>query len=157
MRTFLGIDNGVSGAITIISAEGEVVLHEKMPVVTCLSYTKKKQWINRVDVLKLTKILSDLQPSFCMIERPMVNPTRFKATISALRCLEATEIVLELCQVPYQFIDSKEWQRVFLPKSCSKGDLKPAAVAVCKRLFPKVKVVNADSLLIAEYCRRMKR
>jgi hypothetical protein len=157
MKTFIGIDNGVSGAITIMDEYCNVLLHIKTPVKNCLNYTKKKAFVNRINFQQLkTALLIAGDNSFCMIERPMVNPTRFKATISAIRCLEATEILLEELQIPYQFIDSKEWQKALLPSKLIKEELKRAADSVGKRLFPKLKIVNSDSLLIAEYCRRVK-
>jgi len=159
-RTFIGIDNGVSGAVTILSESGFVHLHIKTPIKNCLNYTKKKAFINRVDFKELTDVLFDNIANdipFCMIERPMVNPMRWAASVSALRCLEATQIILEELQIPYQFIDSKEWQKVLLPSGLVKEQLKKAADEVAKRLFPKQVVVNSDSLLIAEYCRRVKK
>lgn len=157
MNSFIGIDNGVSGAVTILNEWNEVVLHIKTPIKNHLNYTKKKAFINRVDFILLKNALASAgHDAFCMIERPMVNPTRFKATISAIRCLEATEILLEELQIPYQFIDSKEWQKVLLPSKLVREELKRAADDVGKRLFPKLKIVNSDSLLIAEYCRRTK-
>jgi len=154
-KTFIGIDNGVSGAITILSIDNEIILHEKTPVKKCLNYTKKKAFMNRVSFKNLANILKVAgDNTFCMIERPMVNPGRFNASISALRCLEATEILLEELQIPYQFLDSKEWQKELLPSGLVKEELKKAADSVAKRLFPKAKIVNADSLLIAEYCLR---
>jgi len=93
---------------------------------------------------------------FCLLERPMVNPGRFKATASALRALEATLIVLERLNIPFQYIDSKEWQRHLLPKGIEKDELKKAALDVARRLFPSVQTKDADSLLIAEYARRMR-
>lgn len=157
-RVFVGIDNGVSGAITILSQSGEVILHIKTPVKNCLNYTKKKAFHNRVDIPRLDNaLLIVYHNSFCMIERPMINPMRWVASVSAIRCLEATEIVLEKRQIPYQFIDSKEWQKVLLPSGLKGDQLKKAADDVGKRLFPKLKIVNSDSLLIAEYCRRIKR
>ena len=161
-RLYIGIDNGVTGGITALDQHGKVIPHKAMPVKNCLSYTKKKQWVNRVDVPELTLLLSgfalDYDETFCFVERPMINPGRFKATISAVRCLEATEIVLQLTEIPYQFIDSKEWQSKTLPKGIKKEEeLKKAAIHVCGRLFPKVKVVNADCLLIAESCRTSRR
>jgi hypothetical protein len=89
--------------------------------------------------------------TYCMIERPLVNPSRFTATISALRCMEATEIVLEELLIPYQWIDSKEWQKVVLPSGLKGDDLKVAATQVATRLYPRLKIVNADCLLIALY------
>ena len=157
-RVFIGIDNGVSGAITVLSESGSVLIHIKTPVKNCLNYTKKKAFHNRVNFKSLYNSLRVVKTnSFCMIERPMINPTRWVASTSALRCLEATEIVLEELQIPYQFIDSKEWQKVLLPSGLVKEQLKKAADDVAKRLFPKLTIVNSDSLLIAEYCRRIKR
>jgi hypothetical protein len=158
-RIFIGIDNGVSGAVTILTESGNIIAHIKTPVKNCLNYTKKKAFHNRVDFVQLHKELnfgSNYTP-FCMIERSMVNPMRWVASVSAIRCLEATEIVLEELQIPYQFIDSKEWQKVLLPSGLKGDQLKKAADDVAKRLFPKQKIVNSDSLLIAEYCRRVKR
>ena len=159
-RVFIGIDNGVSGAITILSESGFVHLHIKTPVKNCLNYTKKKAFHNRVDFRVLQDALSDTianDSPFCMIERPMVNPMRWIASVSAIRCLEATEIILEELQIPYQFIDSKEWQKALLPSGLKGDQLKKAANDIAKRLFPKQDIVNADSLLIAEHCRRIKR
>ena len=154
-RFFWGIDNGVTGGITVLDEQGVVKLHIKTPVKKHLNYTKKKAFINRLDATILKPILETYaSDSFCMIERPMVNPTRFTATISAIRCLEATETILELLEIPYQFIDSREWQRILLPSGLKGDELKFAAEEVAKRLFPKQKILNADSLLIAEYCRR---
>ena len=155
---FVGIDNGVSGAVTILSETGYVILHVNTPIKNCLNYTKKKAFLNRVDFNELRNIfLYAGVDSFCMIERPMINSFRFNASISAARCLEATEILLEERQIPYQFIDSKEWQKILLPSGLKKGESKKAADDVAKRLFPSIGIVNSDSLLIAEYCRRMKK
>lgn len=157
-RVFMGIDNGVSGGITILNESAGVILHIKTPVKNCLNYTKTKAFFNRVDVLKMREaFLYAGSDSFCMIERPLVNPGRFKATISAIRCLEATLILLEERGIPYSYIDSKEWQKALLPSGLKGDELKRAAEQVCKRWFPKIDIVNADSMLIAEYCRRMKK
>jgi hypothetical protein len=88
-----------------------------------------------------------------MIERPMVNPRRFKATVSALRALEATQIVLEINKVPFEFVDSKSWQKELLPHGLHGDELKSAACDIAKRMFA-MNVKDADSILIAEYCRR---
>ena len=159
-KIFIGIDNGVTGGITILYESGKVLKHIKTPIKNCLNYTKKKAFMNRVAFQELKTILGNstyYHDSFCMIERPMVNPMRWIASVSALRCLEATEIILEELQIPYQFIDSKEWQKALLPSELKGDQLKKAALDIGKRLFPKQDIVNADSLLIAEYCRRTKR
>ena len=93
-----------------------------------------------------------------ILERPMVNPGRFKATISAIRCLEATVIALESLYIPYMYIDSKEWQRSMLPDGIKGApNLKKASLDIGNRMWPSLmnsKMKDADSLLIAEYCKR---
>ena len=65
--------------------------------------------------------------------------------------------MLEKLGIPYQFIDSREWQSVMLPKGTKGSDLlKKASYDIGKRLFPGLveKQKDADSLLIAEFVRR---
>lgn len=164
MKTYIGIDNGVTGSISIIS--GSKVFHFKTPVKKELSYTKIKQYINRIDFSQLGVLLAKayFNKVFCLIERPMINPLRWKASMSAIRALEATLIQLEELEIPYQYIDSREWQKELLPSGIVKNEklkgskksnlLKKAAVDIAKRLFPSIKTKDADSLLIAEYARR---
>jgi len=159
---FIGIDNGVSGSIGIVPSSDEkdlVPQYLKMPVKKELSYTKVKQWINRIDTLSLFTILNTYISSKVVLamERPMINPGRFKATVSAIRALEATLIVIERLGFSYRYLDSKEWQKVLLPSGLESNELKEASLQVGVRLFPKVdytKFNDADGLLIAEYLRR---
>jgi hypothetical protein len=136
------------------------------PVKSQLSYTKKAQRITRVDVTGLKSYLQQHSGNWknggclCVIERPMVNPGRFKASISAVRALEATLTILEDLCLPYQYIDSKEWQKELLPKGLKGTDeLKKASVEIACRLFPHLntqirKHKDGDGILIAEYARR---
>lgn len=171
---YIGIDNGVSGSIGIIS-EFEVSLHTT-PVKLCLNYQKVLTKINRVDVSELERLLpNDVGNSLCMIERPMVNPMRFDASLSAIRAFEATLIVLDRMSVPYSVVDSREWQRALLPSGLWKmtdgkvvngkkrkgglkaepKELKFASLQTCARLFPSISLKgfkDADGLLIAKFC-----
>jgi len=157
-RTIIGIDNGVTGGISILlSRDG--ISHIKTPVRKELSYTKAKKFISRIEVIPLERhlkmTLAGEDNPLCLMERPMLNPGRLTASISAMRALEATLIVLERLKIPYIYIDSKEWQKEMLPKGLKGSEqLKAAANDVAKRLFPQIKIYNADSLLIAEYGRR---
>jgi hypothetical protein len=154
IKIFCGVDNGVSGYITIITAEGEILAHKPTPIKKELSYTKTKQFINRIDGPALEQFLLLYNPIKATLERPMINPTRWKASMSAVRALEATIIVLELLKIPYEYIDSKEWQKAFLPSGLVKDELKKAAVDVARRLFPSITTKDADSILISEFTRR---
>lgn len=147
----VGIDNGTSGSIGILC--GHKAEWFKMPVRKELSYTKAKKYINRVDVNALRKILEITSgPTFATIERPMVNPGRFAATLSAMRCLEATLIVIEQLGIPYSYIDSREWQKTQLPSGLAGDELKQASLDIGRRLWPNLSFKpDADALLIARH------
>lgn len=159
---FIGFDNGVtSNGIGAISSTGKAELY-KLPTKKELSYTKEAKNISRIDYAGLLKLMQSISAEFGPVnirvglERPMVNSTRFNASLSAVRALEATLIAIEEMSWPYEYIDSKEWQKAVLPKGLKGGDeLKKASFDVGKRLFPKLDIKkDADGLLIAEYMRR---
>lgn len=157
-KIYIGVDNGVSGSIGIIFDDG-TYLYYPTPTKTEQSYTKAKQNISRIDYDGLQNIFEPLAADdvFVVLERPMVNPTRFKASVSAVRALEATLIVIEHRHYPYLYLDSKEWQKAMLPSGLEGPDLKIASLDIGKRLFPKIewkKLKDADGLLMAEYARR---
>lgn len=159
---FIGIDNGVTGSIGIINDNPYSYEYHKTPVKKALNYQKKATYFTRVDVEKLNSLLSSYEGNSDIllgIERPMVNPSRFLATGSALRALEATLIVIESKKIAYRYIDSKEWQKVMLPKHDKEDNLKILSLEVGKRLFPNLNLkgfTDCDGILIAEYLRRKK-
>jgi hypothetical protein len=159
MKTYIGIDNGVSGTIGIIYSHGKTEF-VKTPVKKEQSYTKKKQEISRVVIQDLYEILNIPTDVFALVERPMVNGTRFNASMSAVRALEATLNILELLDIPYQYIDSKEWQKELLPNGVKGSEeLKKASKDIGCRLFPQHRELiekhkDADGILIAEYAKR---
>lgn len=164
-RPYLGIDNGVSGALGAILSDGGASW-QPMPIRKELNYTKAKSWINRVDYERLFYTLrawKELEDSFGMqflvlLERPMVNPGRFQATVSALRCMEATLIAIEQVGLPYRYVDSREWQKVMLPSGLKGDELKKASVEVGRRMWPHLtlpKGADFDSLLMAAWAKQV--
>ena len=162
-KLYFGFDNGVTGTIGAIW--GNKTWFFEFPVKKEQNYTKKKGNITRViysDLLyKLAEVIveCDLPPMMCLIERPMVNPGRFAATISAVRALETTLNVIEVLKIPYQYEDSKKWQKELLPNGSVKEQLKVDSKTIGCRLFPQhseliTKHKDADGILMAEYCRR---
>ncbi len=138
------IDNGVTGTIGIIDSQNEETLFMEMPAKKVQDYTKKKKNITRIDAYGLYELINEHvagKPCMFFLERPMVNPTRFTATISAVRALEATISIIEALGLPYQFVDSKEWQKGLLPSSGKKGTdsatLKKESHDIGLRLFPQ--------------------
>ncbi len=158
----IGIDNGVSGTIGIIDDTGSIFI--ETPTISQQNYTKKKANVTRINWQALYDILQPCVGTNCFIllERPMVNPTRFMATTSALRSLEATLTVIEYLKLPHAYVDSKEWQKVLLPQGIKGSDeMKKASLDIGCRLFPQHSDLikrhkDADGLLMAEYCRRVK-
>ena len=125
-----------------------------MPIKRQRDYQKDEKHLNRVNVSSLKEIL-DLDNCNVTLERPMVNPTRFTSSVSALRAWEAVLITLEFLGHSYEVIDSKEWQKYF----GLAGDLKEASKLKAIELFPECereirKQKDGDALLIAEYKRR---
>lgn len=160
-KIYIGIDNGTTGSIGIVGDDhkGEIF---HTPTKKEQDYTKAKKLVTRLDSNGIMDILSRFNKNdiFVLLERPMINPTRWTASMTAIRCLEAQLIVLEVLGIPFQFIDSKEWQRIMLPKGLKGSDeLKKASKDIGKRLFPHLadfKHTDFDGILIAEYARRTK-
>ena len=160
-KTIIGIDNGVTGTIGVINGNhGDDFI--QTPIIKQQDYTKKKKIVSRIDVEKMSAYLSIHVPRpdrvMCIIERPMVNPGRFNATMSAIRALESMLTILEFLEYPYVFIDSKEWQKALLPSGFKGSDLKIASKDIGIRMFPRFKELilkhgDADGILIAEYGR----
>lgn len=157
MKIYIGIDNGVTGSIGIIDEQGNYSLY-KTPTKVEQNYTKAKGNITRIDGNELLNIFKPYidQNVTILLERPLVNPGHFFATLSAMRSLEATLIVIEMCKFSLRYIDSKEWQRILLPEGCEKEELKVASLDIGRRLFPKIdweggKFRDADGILIARH------
>lgn len=156
-KTYIGIDNGVTGSIGIVPFVGTGAAFHHTPTFSCLNYQKEAKNITRVDAAALKEILSGVKAPFAVIERPLVNPGMFSATLSAVRALEATLTVIEGLFIPYMFVDSKQWQKVMLPAGVKGDALKTASSDIGRRLFPQFGHMfknDADGMLIAEWARR---
>ena len=164
-KIYIGIDNGVTGTIAWMG-EGVAADMIETPVKSEQSYTKEKKNITRIDypeVVKrlkaLTQFLDSPAEALAVIERPMINPMRFPASVSAARSLEATLIAIESLGIPRMYVDSRQWQKALLPHGCKGPELKYASADIGCRLFPdREKIIgkhkDADALLIAEWARR---
>ena len=158
-KIYVGIDNGITGSIGIVGDDIVPKLYHT-PNKKEQDYTKKKKNISRLDYKKFMEIFSEYNKEdiIILMERPLVNSTRFTATTSALRCHEAELIMIEIMGLKFMFIDSKEWQSVLLPKGLKGADeQKSASKDIGNRLFPMFtdfKHQDRDGILIAEYARR---
>lgn len=158
-RVYIGIDNGTSGTISVIGDDIETQIYHT-PIKKEQNYTKAKKTISRLDCKKFLDIITQDKDAEVVVvmERPLVNPTRFVATTTALRCFEAQLILVEMLKYRIIYIDSKEWQKEMLPKGVKGSDeLKKLSLDIGNRLFPQFrdfKHPDRDSLLICEFARR---
>lgn len=165
-RGYIGIDNGVTGSLAKILPQGGPSVVMPTPVLRQQDYTKKKKIIGRLDVEEFNCFLPYQSSSsvsyLAVLERPMINSTRFNASMSAIRCWEAILVCLEIAKISHIFVDSKKWQKEMLPQGLGKAkgpELKKASYDVSMRLFPQhseflKKQKDGDALLIAEWARR---
>jgi hypothetical protein len=164
---YVGVDNGVSGSVAAVNATGSWSAVATTPTFSEQDYVKTKQNVTRVDTGDLHHWFQDVLVATyggtgmirVFLERPMIFPGRFRATLSAIRAWEATLIVLAEFPWPRVVVDSRAWQKAMLPAGCKGPELKVASVQVGCRLFPDhsdwIKGQgDADSLLIAEFARR---
>lgn len=164
-KVYVGVDNGTTGTIACVGECSAKII--ETPIVKEQSYTKAKKIISRIDHLALKQWLIDLMGSgiapsevVAVIERPMINPMRFQASVSAARSLEATLCVIEDLGIPHMYVDSRQWQGALLPKGVQGApELKKASMDIGLRLFPDQENVirkhkDADAILIAEWARR---
>ena len=149
----IAFDNGTSANGIAVLGPDNYVRYEKLPIKNELSYTKEEHHITRIDAPKLEALLVSLnlpKTTLAVLERPMINPMRFRASISAVRCLEAELITIEKLGLRLEYVDSKQWQRVLLPGIEGSDELKKASLELGKKLYPNLKLKkDADSLLIA--------
>lgn len=158
-RYYLGADPGETGGIAVITSDGSWVFCEKMPT------TAKRL----LDMLR--NVVSELPIAAAAIERIDPRPTGYKdksgkwmQSILRSTCIIYGDFLqlhmgLLAVDIEPEIVGPKEWQKEFgmkrekgQTKTAYKRDLKELA----QFLFDDVQVTlaTADSLLIAEYCRR---
>ena len=158
-KIYVGIDNGVTGTIGFVGDDISPAIYHT-PIKKEQDYTKAKKLVTRLDSKAFLELFKKYPVSelHVVCERPMINPTRWTASMSAIRCWEAQLIIFEVLGIPHQFVDSKEWQKELLPKGIKGAEeQKKASRDIGKRLFPSLADFNHsdfDGLLIAEYARR---
>lgn len=141
----LFFDNGTTGTIgwrcgcTI----NEMI---EVPVKKRASFHKVPHSTTVIDVDALEKALRDMldraKVKPCDViayrERPMINPKRWQASMSASRADEAETIILERMGIEYHYVDSKAWQRHILPSSGKKGTTSDILKAESKDIGCKI-------------------
>ena len=167
IKLFIGIDNGVTGTIAIL---GETYSDFMLtPSKKEQDYCKKAQNISRIVFKDFKKILMnamekngcDKTETMILMERPVVNPSpkMFRTSICSSRAFENQLCAIEDLGIGYMICDSKDWQRIYLPKGTSGEQLKVKSKELGGRMFPQYSTLinkhkDADALFIALYLQR---
>ena len=155
-RYIIAIDNGITGTISVIDTVKGTSAFVKTPIYKTLSYTKKVSNIHRIKWQDLYDNLPKTD-AYVFLERPLVNSKMFSSTQSALRSLEATLIVIEMLNLPYEYVDSKSWQKEYLSSALiGKEQMKKGSKEVAIELYPNHRNLiekhgDGDSLLMATW------
>lgn len=145
MMHYIGIDPGVSGAIARLSVNacGEVGF----------------SWIGLDQTDRDIKAFleEDSEFCFCILEKPAGAPPgqrQYKSIATLNDSIGFCRGVLTGL-IPYETVTPAKWQKSL--DCLSKGN-KNTTKAKAQQLFPGYKIThrNADALLLAEYCRRLR-
>ena len=144
MKTYIGIDPGKSGALALLTEDGQctvVPFHE-------IAYT---------EILKAASGPS----SVCCLEKVGAMPGQGVVSMFNFgHNLGYIEGLLQAFDIPYQLVPPQTWKKEF----CVTSD-KNTSIEVCRKLFPHVCLLPtsrsrkpsdgmAEAMLMAEYARR---
>jgi crossover junction endodeoxyribonuclease RuvC len=139
---WIGIDPGESGGIAIIedTSNGVLVMSQKLDA-------------TEADVSEFLERCGS-SAKFCLIEK--VGATPQMGVVSAFTFGRSFGFLIGLLtahKIPFDFVTPQKWQKSM---GCLTGGDKNVSKGAAQRLFPSVKMThaNADSILLAEHCRR---
>lgn len=165
IKLVIGLDNGATGTICAIIPEHKYLNFIQTPSKVSLDYPKEVTYINRVDIEKLAefikknikvakKFYKQQIKSIVIMQRPMVNPQRFKQSGNALRALEATIITLQNLNINYIIIDSKKWQHYFFGKNTMILDLKAQSMKKGLQILDNYNINKASKEAISDVIKK---
>lgn len=155
-----GLDNGTTGSIACIIPEKQYIDYLETPSFECNDYTQEVKKMRRIDIYVLKewfekhikfakKIYKNKIKVIVILERPMVNPQRFKESGYALRAFESTLITIEMLKLDYIIIDSKKWQHHFFGTNTTQIDLKKESKKLSLEILTKYEKDNIHELDIS--------
>ena len=144
MKTYIGIDPGKSGALALLTEDGQctVVPFHESAYITILSAASGPA-------------------SVCCLEKVGAMPGQGVVSMFNFgHNLGYIEGLLQAFDIPYQLVPPQTWKKEF----CVTSD-KNTSIEVCRKLFPHVSLLPtarsrkpsdgmAEAMLLAEYARR---
>lgn len=154
MTNFIGVDNGLSGAIAVIKESGPIVLFD-MPTLII----KEKRKYNIPGICEIFKLYGNAG-AFVTLEQAQPYPGQGVVSMfSTGYCYGVMQGILTALCIPFQIVPPQRWKSTFSLKGSEKKDCVPVA----QRLFPFAEFITprgrlidgrADAALLAEYGRR---
>ena len=143
---YVGIDNGSSGGIAVLTQDGGVWRADPMPPTD-------------PEILELLTavraMIYKIGDCHAVLEHAQAFPGMgVSGAFNYGRGYGAMQMALLACGIPYDVVTPTKWQSKL---GCLSGGKKTITKARAEKLFPQLKITHAvaDALLIAEYCRRM--
>lgn len=161
VKCVIFIDNGVTGSIGVYGEDDSAYMIK--PIVAEQGYQRSKKEMKFPDENALTRIIMTYAEKYgydhvmIVAERPMINPSRFTASISGAMCYASERSVLKSVCIPHMYCDSRDWQKSMLPSGLKgASELKKASKEKGMSLFPSLvpiikKQGDADGILGAMY------
>lgn len=157
---YIGVDNGVSGALAAISeAHGKIIGYLPMPVVKARSG-------NEVDIRAVHLWISETCPNLSNATFVIEEPGGSKSASAARSMAGSFHSMRALFEVKFlcwHRITPQSWQKKLLP-GCKAGDTKARAYEMARRLWPEESFVLpgcrkpndgiVDACLIAYHARK---
>lgn len=147
IKQYIGVDPGTKGGITVLNDNGEVIDSIRL----------KKPTDSDVNAF-LSKYS---EGSYCVLEKVGAYPGQgVSSTFKFGESYGKAQGMLVAHSIPFELCTPQRWQKALSIKSKQKNETgtlwKNRLKGEAQRLFPNEKIVleNADSYLIAEYCRR---
>ena len=165
MTIYVGIDNGLSGAIVAINSNQNVIEKWIMPVTKGKGGTQYN--LNGIIDIML-QLKSHKGNIFVMLEKAHVRPVSGKrASFMTGYGYGVMQALLTSLKLPYEIINPSVWQKEILI-GLNRDDKKQASIMFCQQKFPDVDLTPterskkpsdglSDALCMAVYCYRKNR
>lgn len=140
---YLGIDNGIGGALAAYNEEGNILTAVAMPTI---KVQKAKGNKNEYNIPALIEWFNQFRGMTKMVTLEKAQPFPGQGAVSMFsigRGYGIMEGILAGLGLPYMVIHPKTWQKKMF-EGMPHNDTKQASVVTAQRLFPGVHFIGSD-------------
>lgn len=152
----LGIDCGVTGAISCLSEDGQYRDVEDLPLIT----HGKTRWIDGTELLTILRRMRGGEPCMAFVEKTQATPKIGVTTSNSMGLtLGSTLAILQIAGCAIELVYPQVWKRALglIDSQSSDREKKRASLDRARLLFPRASLERvcdngrAEALLIAWY------